>query len=230
MSIISQINHCEDADETGNCFKILSEQEMNLLQNNRTEIHFSKGETIIKQGTKSSDILYLKEGLVKVGVNNGDNNLILCVKTKNHFIGTENIYGYEYHAYTVTALEDSVICFIDTSAIRQLIKQNNTFNSEMYKVITNNTLMTFNRFFSLTQKQLHGRFADILLCLSRKIYKSKKFDLPLSRKDLAALTGMAPESVIRIIKDFKTDKIISTKGKRIEILNEPLLEKISNVG
>jgi CRP-like cAMP-binding protein len=230
MSIISQINHCEDADETGNCFKILSEQEMNLLQNNRTEIHFSKGETIIKQGTKSSDILYLKEGLVKVGVNNGDNNLILCIKTKNHFIGTENIYGYEYHAYTVTALEDSVICFIDTSAIRQLIKQNNNFNSELYKVITSNTLMTFNRFFSLTQKQLHGRFADILLCLSKKIYKSKKFDLPLSRKDLAALTGMAPESVIRIIKDFKTDKIISTKGKRIEILNEPLLEKISNVG
>ncbi|RLD46840.1 MAG: hypothetical protein DRI86_02090 [Bacteroidetes bacterium] len=230
MSIISQINHCEDADETGNCFKILSEQEMNLLQNNRTEIHFSKGETIIKQGTKSSDILYLKEGLVKVGVNNGDNNLILCIKTKNHFIGTENIYGYEYHAYTVTALEDSVICFIDTSAIRQLIKQNNNFNAELYKVITSNTLMTFNRFFSLTQKQLHGRFADILLCLSKKIYKSKKFDLPLSRKDLAALTGMAPESVIRIIKDFKTDKIISTKGKRIEILNEPLLEKISNVG
>ena len=230
MSIISQINHCEDADETGNCFKILSEQEMNLLQNNRTEIHFSKGETIIKQGTKSSDILYLKSGLVKVGVNNGDNNLILCIKTKNHFIGTENIYGYEYHAYTVTALEDSVICFIDTSAIRQLIKQNNSFNSELYKVITSNTLMTFNRFFSLTQKQLHGRFADILLCLSRKIYKSKKFDLPLSRKDLAALTGMAPESVIRIIKDYKTDKIISTKGKKIEILNEPLLEKISNVG
>jgi len=230
MSIISQINHCEDADETGNCFKILSEQEMNLLQNNRTEIHFNKGETIIKQGTKSSDILYLKEGLVKVGVNNGDNNLILCIKTKNHFIGTENIYGYEYHAYTVTALEDSVICFIDTSAIRQLIKQNNNFNAEIYKVITSNTLMTFNRFFSLTQKQLHGRFADILLCLSKKIYKSKKFDLPLSRKDLAALTGMAPESVIRIIKDFKTDKIISTKGKRIEILNEPLLEKISNVG
>ena len=230
MSIISQINHCEDADETGNCFKILSEQEMNLLQNNRTEIHFNKGETIIKQGTKSSDILYLKEGLVKVGVNNGDNNLILCIKTKNHFIGTENIYGYEYHAYTVTALEDSVICFIDTSAIRQLIKQNNNFNAELYKVITSNTLMTFNRFFSLTQKQLHGRFADILLCLSNKIYKSKKFDLPLSRKDLAALTGMAPESVIRIIKDFKTDKIISTKGKRIEILNEPLLEKISNVG
>ncbi len=230
MSIISQINHCEDADETGNCFKILSEQEMNLLQNNRTEIHFNKGETIIKQGTKSSDILYLKEGLVKVGVNNGDNSLILCIKTKNHFIGTENIYGYEYHAYTVTALEDSVICFIDTSAIRQLIKQNNNFNAELYKVITSNTLMTFNRFFSLTQKQLHGRFADILLCLSKKIYKSKKFDLPLSRKDLAALTGMAPESVIRIIKDFKTDKIISTKGKRVEILNEPLLEKISNVG
>ncbi len=230
MTVLSQINHCEDGDETKNCFKVLSEQEMTLLENNRTEIKFSKGETIIKQGTKSTDILYLKSGLVKISINSGESTLIICVKTKNHFIGIENIYGYDYHAYTVVALEDSEICFIDTSAIRQLLKQNNNFNAELYRISTNNSLMTYDRFFSLTQKQLHGRFADVLLCLSRSVFKSLKFDLPLSRKDLAALTGMAPESVIRIIKDFKTDKIISTKGKRIEILNEPLLEKISNVG
>lgn len=230
MAVLSHINHCEDNEETGNCFKILTEQEMVLLENNRTEIQFNKGETIIKQGTKSSDILYLKSGLVKISISSGDSSLILCIKTKNHFIGIENIYGYDYHAYTVTALEDSMICYIDTSAIRQLLKQNNNFNAELYRILTNNSLLTYDRFFSLTQKQLHGRFADILLCLSNKIFKSKKFDLPLSRKDLADLTGMAPESVIRIIKDFKTDKIIATKGKRVEILNEPLLQKISNVG
>jgi CRP-like cAMP-binding protein len=230
MAILAQINHCESGDDAGSCFKFLSEQELNLLENNRTEIHFNKGETIIKQGTKASDIIYLKTGLVKIGINNGDNNLILCIKTRNHFIGTENIYGYEYHPFSVTALEDSLVCFIDISAIRQLLKQNNSFNAELYKIIANNSLLTYDRFFSLTQKQLHGRFADILLCLSKSIFKAKSFDLPLSRKDLAALTGMAPESVIRIIKDFKTDKIISTKGKRIEILNEPLLQKISNVG
>jgi len=230
MTILSHISHCEDGNDTNNCFKVLTDEERMLLQNNRTEIQYSKGETIVKQGTKATDILYLKEGLVKIGVNSGDSNLILCVKTKNYFIGTENIYGYDYHPYTVTALEDSTICFIDISAIRQLLKQNHTFNAEMYKVITNNSLITYDRFFSLTQKQLHGRFADILLCLSKNVFRAQKFDLPLSRKDLAALTGMAPESVIRIIKDFKTDKIIATKGKRIEILNQPLLEKISTVG
>lgn len=230
MAIITQMSHCENNNDTGSCFKVLTEEERNLLDNNLTEIKFSKGETIAKQGTKAADILYLKEGLVKISITSGENNLILCVKTKNHFVGTENIYGYDYHPYTVTALEDSVICFIDISAIRQLLKQNNTFNSEMYKVITSNSLITYDRFFSLTQKQLHGRFADILLCLSKRVFKAQKFDLPLSRKDLAALTGMAPESVIRIIKDFKTDNIIATKGKRIEILNQPLLEKISNVG
>ncbi len=230
MAILSHISHCEEGNDTGNCFKVLTDDERSLLNNNLTEIKFNKGETIVKQGTKATDILYLKKGLVKIGINNGENNLIICVKIKNHFVGTENIYGYDYHPYTVTALEDSVICFIDISAIRQLLKQNNIFNSEMYKVISNNSLITYERFFSLTQKQLHGRFADILLCLSKKVFKAQKFDLPLSRKDLAALTGMAPESVIRIIKDFKTDKIIATKGKRIEILNQPLLEKISTVG
>jgi CRP-like cAMP-binding protein len=230
MATIHQVNHCETNIDAGNCFKLLTEQENMLMQNNKNEIYFKKGETIIKQGTKAGDILYLKTGLVKITINEGDNSLILCIKTGNHFIGTENIYGFDLHPYTVTALADTVVCFIDTSAIRQIIKQNNTFNAELYKIMTNNALITYDRFFSLTQKQLHGRFADILLCLSRKIFKSSKFDLPLSRKDLAALTGMAPESVIRIIKDFKTDNIIATKGKRIEIINEPLLQKISNVG
>ena len=230
MGVTPYINHCSNNEETGSCFKVLTEQEKLLFENNRTEINFTKGETVIKQGTRSSDILYLKSGLVKISIQKGDSNLIICVKTKNHFIGTENIYGYEYHPYTVTALEDSTICFIDTNAIRQLIKQNNNFNIELYRIMTNNSLLVYDRFFSLTQKQLHGRFADILLCLSDRVFKSKKFDLPLSRKDLASLTGMAPESVIRIIKDFKTDKIIMTKGKLIEILNEALLQKISDVG
>lgn len=223
-------NHCVEVDETSSCFNSLTEDELGLIDRNKTEIKYNKGETIIKQGTKATNILYLKEGLVKLNMNNGENNLIINIKSENHFIGTENLYGVDYHPYSVTALLDCVVCFLDIDDVRYLLKQNVAFASDMYRVINANVVLTYDRLFSLTQKQLHGRFADILLCLSSKIFKDTKFELPLSRKDLAALTGMAPESVIRIIKDFKNDKLIATQGKGIEILNMEMLKKISAVG
>ena len=230
MQGTNNANHCEEIDETSSCFNSLTEDELNHIDRNKTEIKYSKGETIIKQGTKATNILYLKEGLVKLSMNTGENNLIINIKPYNHFIGTENLYGVEFHPYSVTALQDCVVCFLDIDDVRYLIKQNNIFATDIYRVINANVVLTYDRLFSLTQKQLHGRFADILLCLSAKIFKATKFDLPLSRRDLAALTGMAPESVIRIIKDFKNDKLIATQGKSIEILNMPMLKKISAVG
>lgn len=230
MDIKINANRCEEVDETSSCFNSLTEDELGLIDRNKTEIRYAKGETIIKQGTKATNILYLREGLVKLNMNNGENNLIINIKSENHFIATENLYGVEYHPYSVTALLDCVVCFLDLDDIQYLLKQNVEFASEIYRVINANIVLTYDRLFSLTQKQLHGRFADILLCLSSKIFKSTKFELPLSRKDLAALTGMAPESVIRIIKDFKNDKLIATNGKGIEILNMEMLKKISAVG
>lgn len=221
---------CEVKDETGPCFASLTEQEKELINNNKTEIEYSRGEIIAKQGTKANNIMFLSEGLVKVGMRNGENYLILSIKPLNHFIATETLWGTDYHPYTITALEDSVVHFIDSTVFKQIMKQNHNFSSRLMGVVNTNVVTIYNRMFSLTQKQLHGRLADILLCLSNRIFKNVDFDLPLSRKDLAALTGMAPESVIRILKDFKNDGLIQTKGKHIKIMNVEMLEKISSVG
>ncbi len=69
-----------------------------------------------------------------------------------------------------------------------------------------------------------------MLCLANRVFKSDKFCLPLSRSDLADLTGLSIESVLRIMKDFKNEGLIETKGKNIKILNEEQLDKISRFG
>ena len=91
-------------------------------------------------------------------------------------------------------------------------------------------VLIYDRFFSLTQKQLHGRMADILLCLANRIYGSYEFSLAFSRKDLADLTAMSNESAIRILKDFKDDGIIETDGKGIKIVKLDMLKKVSRFG
>ncbi len=72
--------------------------------------------------------------------------------------------------------------------------------------------------------------ADILMCLSERIFKSLEFDLPLSRNDMGELTGMSTESVIRLMKEFKDDKIIEVSGKKITILDPERMRKIGAIG
>ena len=118
----------------------------------------------------------------------------------------------------------------DIQIIKQLLKLNAQFAYRILNILNESTSQSYGRFFSLTQKQLHGRLADILLCLSRKIFKSEAFDLPLSRSDLSDLTSMSTESVIRIMKDFKDDGIIDINNKSITLLDVARLERISEKG
>ena len=119
---------------------------------------------------------------------------------------------------------------IDIQVFRQLLKQNSEFSYRIINLLNEKTAQIYGRFFSLTQKQLHGRLADILLCLANRIFKSNSFELPLSRADLGDLTGMSTESVIRMMKEFKDDGLIDMQCKSIVLLDINRLERISEFG
>jgi len=231
MEKFSALNSCTVSNAKCICFELLTEEEQELLEKNSIEVNYKKGEVICKHGTFASHIIYLREGLTKVYLEGLNDSLILKIITSGNLIGlsslTEDSNVFSYSAMTYV---DSKASLIDINIFRQLINQNATFASSIINILCENTQQTFGRFFCLTHKQLYGRMADILLCLSEKIFKLSKFELNLSRKELAELTGMSTESVIRMLKKFKDDGIIETSGKNIKIINYDLLKKISEYG
>ena len=72
--------------------------------------------------------------------------------------------------------------------------------------------------------------ADILLCMSDRIFGSKAFNLPISKKDLAELTGMSAETAVRILKQFQKDGLIQMDGKAIEVIDYERLSIICETG
>jgi CRP/FNR family transcriptional regulator len=79
-------------------------------------------------------------------------------------------------------------------------------------------------------KQAYGRLADILLCLSDRIFKTQEFELPLSRQDLAELSGMSQETVIRLLKKLDEEGLIRMEGKNFTVLDYNRLKRISETG
>ncbi len=225
------LSHCSAFEFDKSWYELLTESEKSLIDENSVSIGFKKGETVCKLGAFASHIYFLEEGLVKVYLEEKNNNLILMLSTKNNLLGLAAVYdGNNKMPYSISTYTDSKLRMIDIQVFRQLLKQNSNFAYHIINLLNESTAQIYGRFYSLTQKQLHGRLADILLCLSSKIFKSKLFDLPLSRADLGDLTGMSTESVIRMMNEFKKDGLIDMECKKIELLDVARLERISEFG
>ncbi len=225
------LNTCSTVVVDNTCFDMLTDEQKLIIEKNKVRVSYNKGETICKQGSQATHVLILEDGLVKVYLEGKPKNLILSIIPSGQIIGLPAIFdSNKTFIYSVTTYVDSVVQMINIDVIKHMISINAQFAGRIINILNENTAQTYGRFYCLMQKQLHGRMADILLCLSHRIYKSKGFQLPLSRHDLGELTGMSTESVIRIFKDFKDEKLISVNAKSIEILNEERLLMISDKG
>ncbi|MBV5315811.1 MAG: Crp/Fnr family transcriptional regulator [Prolixibacteraceae bacterium] len=225
------ITQCSIFDFDLSWYELLTDEEKLLIDEHSVSINFKKGETVCKRGAFASHIFFLEEGLVKVYLEERNKNLILTLFTKNNLLGLSSVFeGNNKLPYSVSTYTDSRVRMIDIQVFRQLLQQNPDFSYRIINLLNEKTSQIYGRFFSLTQKQLHGRLADILLCLSNRIFKSKSFELPLSRADLGDLTGMSTESVIRMMKEFKDDGLIDMHCKSIELLDVARLERISEFG
>jgi CRP-like cAMP-binding protein len=225
------ISHCSVFDFDQSWYDLLTEDEKLLIDEHSVSINFKKGETVCKLGAFASHIYFLEEGLVKVYLEEKNRNLILTLSTTKNLLGLSAILdGNNKLPYSISTYTDSKIRMIDIQVFRQLLKQNSEFSYRIINLLNESTAQIYGRFFTLTQRQLHGRLADILLCISNRVFKSKSFELPLSRADLGDLTGMSTESVIRLMKEFKDDGLIDMHCKNITLLDISRMQRISEFG
>ncbi|MDE6315802.1 MAG: Crp/Fnr family transcriptional regulator, partial [Muribaculaceae bacterium] len=86
---------------------------------------------------------------------------------------------------------------------------------------------------NLTQKHIRGRLAEALIVLIENYgYEedSSTLKIYMSREDLANMSNMTTSNAIRTLSAFVTEKLITVDGRRIRILNEPQLHKVSRHG
>ncbi len=227
----TQTNSCTLNKEIADCFEKLTDEELLLLEDNNIFVTYKKGETLCKQNTYASHVMFLCCGLVKVYMENSAGSLILKILPGGNIIGlTALLDGSNIFQYSAYAYQDCKVRLIDIGVFKNLILRNSAFANEIINLLCKNLIQTQTRFFAYTQKQSYGRLADTLLCLSCNIFGTNDFKLELTRKELAELSGLTPESVVRIISKFKTDELIKVDGKVIRILNDEKLRQISEYG
>jgi CRP-like cAMP-binding protein len=222
---------CASCDFREVVFSFLDDPSVEDLCDHKEEQFFRKGEVINHEGEKINTFKYLKSGLVKLyrRTPSGDEQVITITRPFE-FVSNMSIFSGERYQYSVSALEDSVVCMVKLDFIKDLFLKNGGFAMGLLTKISRINDKIISQTLDIRQKNLIGRVAFVLLYFTNEIYKSRVFDLPVSRKEIADYIGMSTANVIRTLSDFKKEGIIRVFGKTIEVVDIAKLEVIARHG
>lgn len=221
---------CKHCFKRSPLFALLSEQELDTLNDARMEVYFKEGEIIYKQGSPLTHIVILNKGFGKIYFEGAKgNNLILTYAKKYDLNGGIGVFlDYRHHS-SMMAVTDCSACFIDIHVFKSVMKGHSEFMDGYLKGRSERVLHTYQQFSILTQKNIEGRMAESLIYLYEHIFDKQPIE-HISKKDLGELTAMTLESVIRVLKAFQDEGFIEIEDQKFNILNKKGLEKIAHHG
>jgi CRP/FNR family transcriptional regulator len=230
----------EDPQPLFNCrsclFKFISSNflkndEFDLMQKKSSQLLFKKGETIFKQGAKSTHIVFLHKGVVKFNYQNElGKNFIMTIVSGPKILGGANLFFKETNVFSLIAVEDCELCMIDNAVFRSTLINNGGYLMALFKESIEMFQVPIFNFISLAHKQVNGRIADIILYLSENVYKNTEFELTLTRKEISEFAACSHENVITTLSRLNKEGIITLKGKFCKINDKAKLCEISKLG
>jgi CRP/FNR family transcriptional regulator len=231
MKISNDIISCKKCIYRKLLFEELNDAEYEAINNVRTEFIFKRGEVIKKEGEPIDSFLYLRKGLVKIyKTDKYGKDQILSINKPTDFINLLNIFSNSNYKYSIAALEETLVCDVELSALMHVIEKNSAFALRLLNRISRISDEIIENRFTINQKQIKGRVAHILLYLADNIYKKNTFRMPVTRREIGELISMTTENTIRTFSEFKKDGIISMDGKTLNILDIGRLRDINTKG
>lgn len=209
----------------------IAPDEFELVRRTSYQLLYRKGETILKQGAKATNMVYLHSGIVKFSYENEfGKSVILTIVSGPILLGGANLFFRESNLFSLIAIEECEACLIDSRAMKKLLQNNGKYAIMMFEESTEMFRSAIFNFISLAHKQVHGRIADIILYLSTQVYKSDKFIVSFTKKEIAEFAACSHENVIMTLSKMNKEGIIHFEGKSLEILDHQRLIEISRHG
>ena len=221
-------------NEMSDFWALLNSEEKRVISDNFKIQNFKKNEVIYNEGDTPMQLMYLIKGKVKVyKKGNGDRNQIIRLMRPGQYFGYRAYFANENYVTTGAAIENTQIGFLPMTLVEEHIRSNNDLAFFFIRTLANNLGQSDTRTVNLTQKHIRGRLAESLMVLHDNYgYEpnSTTLNIYLSREDLASLSNMTTSNAIRTLTSFAAEQLITVDGRKIIILKEDELRRISKYG
>jgi len=233
MKNLTSIPECKECIVcSSSLFSKLSEEDLKELNLEKGCNFHKRGNIIYHEGSKVNGVYCVYKGIVKLyktGLE-GREQIIRFAKTGD-IIGYRSLLSDEHACHSAKVIEDAVLCFVPGDVLFELLKKNSEFAIGLLQ-FTCRELGEANSFITeIAQKTVRERLAEVLLILNTNfgVDKDAVLNISLTREELANMIGTATESVIRLLSEFKEDKLIEINGRKIKLVNHKLLRKTANI-
>lgn len=201
------------------------------LKEGRCTNKYKKKQIIYSEGNHPSRLYYLSKGKVKTYKRNDDGkDLVTGLFNEGDFLGYISLIENKTYRETAVALEECELSIIPRSEFDELLNANSEVMKKFIEILAHNVEEKEDQLLAIAYNSLRKKVSDALVLLYRKYNASNNSDffIDFSRDNLAAIAGVAKESLIRMLGEFRDELIIELEGSKIKIVDISKLEKMHN--
>lgn len=188
---------------------------------------YKKGEHIYQRGDHSNYIFLILRGVVKT--NSSDPNgkeLITALYKSDDFLGFTSLEDNIPYKEDAIAVEETEVVRLTKSILKEILKKNQEITLDLMNLLSDNLAEIKKQLVEMAYSSVRKKTASTILQFVEIMDTSTQSSIRISRNDLATTAGIATESLIRTLSDFKRDNIIEIEGRDIRILDLERLQEI----
>lgn len=204
---------------------------LSQLKENRDTNKYKKKQLIYSEGNHPSRLYYIERGKVKAYKRNEDGKeLITGLYNEGDFLGYIALLEGAAYKETAEALEETQLAIIPATEFEALLDSNPAVLKKFISILARHINDKEEQLLGIAYNSLRKKVADVLMILSKKYNPEQldSFSIDLSRENLAAIAGVAKESLIRTLSEFKEEGLICLQGTNIQILRADRLSQLLN--
>ncbi len=222
-----------DSREKG-VFCDLSHEHLKELDQSKTPSQYKAHQAIFYEGNQPYGLYCVTKGKIKIYKTDANGNQqIMRLAGPGDILGYRCLLSAEAYSANAEALEDVTLCFIDKKSFFHILETHPKTALNVMQLLAGNLGNAEQQLFNTNHKNIRERMAELLLVFKNKYgEKTKtgiKLNIQLSRIEIAEMIGTTQESAIRLISDFKKDKLISVDGRDITLLDISALTIAANL-
>ena len=228
VAILNKMRDNKTSEPETNESKINSLNELREVVKNYEEQNYKGGETIYEEGKQSNHFFFVDKGVVKSHrMDEYGKELITSIYKEGDFFGNTSFHKHTPFEEYATAMEETRIYAVSKDELKEILINNSAITLELIDVMGNNISGIKEQLLEMAYGSVRKKAARTILLFSQKIRRHPTQSIRISRSDLASVAGMASETLIRTLSDFKKEGLLEIEGRNIKLLDVEALKRIS---
>lgn len=204
-------------------FCTLHRNDLQQLNQFKTSLFLKKGTTIFYEGNQPSGLYCVHQGKAKVykTTEKGETQIMRLAKDGD-VIGYKSLLANEPYTSTAETIEDSTVCFIPKQFVYEMLSKNLDLSLKIMGAMGKEIEEAQQKNLDMVHKNSKERLAEAVILLKESFGTDAEgyINIKLTREELASITGMAIETVVRILKEWEDEHLLMLDKKRIKITDQ----------